>query len=212
VLHLTPTSLYTLGFRGYAIGGVECILPPICPVPGGVFTMGSDKARDKEARDNETPQYPVSVGDVAIGQYPVTVAEYACVVRPKAVPEPPPFELYGKITDWRMQRTHLTIRSSAFPGRMQWPTRAGWQRSRTKPGGCRRKLSGKRCGGCTGKRVLGNVAAPVRKACALICTFSPPARRRQRRWDEEGAEHIALVAVFREMLGGSTVCQGIGPL
>ena len=55
-LHLTPMPLYNLGFRGYSVNGVECILPPICPVPAGVFIMGSDTNRDKQARDDETPQ------------------------------------------------------------------------------------------------------------------------------------------------------------
>ncbi len=87
-LHLTPMPLYNLGFRGYSVNGVECILPPLCPVPAGIFTMGSDKSHDKEAYDNETPQYPVEVDAFAIGQHPVTVAEYACAVRAKAVREP----------------------------------------------------------------------------------------------------------------------------
>ena len=106
--HLTPMPLYNLGFRGYTIGGVECILPPLCPVPGGVFTMGSDKSRDKEARDDETSQYPVEVDGFAIGQYPVTVAEYACAVRANAVREPTQYEIgsdkYGP--DWATQQTH----------------------------------------------------------------------------------------------------------
>ncbi len=100
--HLTPMPLYTLGFRGYSIG-VECILPPLCPVPGGVFTMGSDKSRDKEARENETPQYPVGVDGFAIGQHPVTVAEYACAVRAKAVREPE--RDWGNL-DWATQQSH----------------------------------------------------------------------------------------------------------
>ncbi|HEY7343459.1 MAG TPA: SUMF1/EgtB/PvdO family nonheme iron enzyme [Ktedonobacterales bacterium] len=106
--HLTPMPLYNLGFRGYTIGGVECILPPICPVPGGVFTMGSDKSRDKRAYDFETPQYPVEVDAFAIGQYPVTVAEYACAVQAKVVREPPQYESGGKNygPDWMMQQTH----------------------------------------------------------------------------------------------------------
>jgi formylglycine-generating enzyme required for sulfatase activity len=95
-------SLYNLGFRGYTIGGVECILPPVCPVPGGIFTMGSDKARDKDAEDHEMPQYPVEVGAFAIGQHPVTVAEYACAVRANAVRMPP--ESNG--VDWYKQLTH----------------------------------------------------------------------------------------------------------
>ena len=105
--HLTPMSLYTLGFRGYTVGGVECVLPPICPVPGGVFIMGSDKAHDKEAMDREMPQYPVSVGDFSIGQHPVTVAEYACAVRAGAVREPPKWEYMNWKIDWLAQLSHL---------------------------------------------------------------------------------------------------------
>ncbi|WIG58618.1 MAG: protein of unknown function DUF323 [Ktedonobacterales bacterium] len=102
-LHLTPTSLYNLGFRGYSVRGVECVLPPLCPVPGGIFTMGSDKTKDPQAQDREMPQYPVEVGSFAIGQHPVTVAEYACAVRAKVVREPPAFEYGGKKTDWQTQ-------------------------------------------------------------------------------------------------------------
>ncbi|HEY7342313.1 MAG TPA: SUMF1/EgtB/PvdO family nonheme iron enzyme [Ktedonobacterales bacterium] len=101
--HLTPMPLYSVGYRGYSIGGVDCILPPICPVPAGVFTMGSDKSRDSQAYDDETPQYPVEVDAFAIGQHPVTVAEYACAVRANAVLEPPKGYLG---TDWQQQQTH----------------------------------------------------------------------------------------------------------
>ncbi|HET8852745.1 MAG TPA: SUMF1/EgtB/PvdO family nonheme iron enzyme [Ktedonobacteraceae bacterium] len=103
-LHLTPMPLVNLGFRGYTISGVECILPPICPVPAGDFTMGSDKTRDRQAYDNETPQYRVEVGSFVIGQHPVTVAEYGCAVRAKAVREPS--QLLGGM-DWARQQVHL---------------------------------------------------------------------------------------------------------
>jgi hypothetical protein len=100
--HLRPMPLYNLGFRGYSVSGVECILPPICPVPAGVFIMGSDKSRDEQADEDETPQYPVEVGGFAIGQHAVTVAEYACAVRAKAVSEPPESDS----VDWQKQQTH----------------------------------------------------------------------------------------------------------
>ncbi len=103
--HLTPMSLYTLGFRGWNVNGVECVLPPTCPVPGGIFTMGSDKTQDQDAEDDETPPYPVPVGDFAIGQHPVTVAEYACAVRAKAVRVPPEGD-YLKTT-WEQQLQRL---------------------------------------------------------------------------------------------------------
>jgi formylglycine-generating enzyme required for sulfatase activity len=109
-------TLDTLGFRGYRRQGVEFVLPPLCPVPAGVFTMGSDKTHDKDAFDDETPQYPVEVAGFAFGQHPVTVAEYACAVRANAVREPPTYtypraatwvapEWRGKTLDWAAQRT-----------------------------------------------------------------------------------------------------------
>ena len=97
--HLTPMPLYTLGFRGYSVNGIECILPPVCPVPAGVFIMGSDQNRDKQAYDDETPQFPVEVDAFAIGQHPVTVAEYVCAVRANAVREPPKIDI-----DWKTQQ------------------------------------------------------------------------------------------------------------
>lgn len=102
--HLTPMSLYNLGFRGYSVGGVECILPPLCPVPGGLFIMGSDKSKDSQADDNETPQYPIEVGSFAIGQHPVTVAEYACARTAQAVREPPK---NSRGADWQGQLQRL---------------------------------------------------------------------------------------------------------
>jgi formylglycine-generating enzyme required for sulfatase activity len=106
VPHLTPTSLSALGFRGYVIDEVGCVLPPLCPVPAGTFPMGSDKTRDKYARHNEMPQYPVLVGDFAIGQHPVTVAEYACAVRAGSVREPPRVHA-GVDWPWSQQLQHL---------------------------------------------------------------------------------------------------------
>jgi formylglycine-generating enzyme required for sulfatase activity len=95
--------LYTLGYRGHTIRGVDCILPPICPVFGGIFIMGSDKAKDARANDNETLQYPIEVGPFAIGQHPVTVAEYACAVHAEAVREPPAVSQMG----WQQQIARL---------------------------------------------------------------------------------------------------------
>ena len=131
--HLTPKPYYDLGYRGYSVKGVECILPPICPVPEGVFTMGSDKNRDKQAYDGETPQYLVEVDAFAIGQHPVTVAEYACAVRANVVREPRKQDEDN--ADWQTQQTHPdhpVVGASwddAF-AYMRWlakTTRQGWQ-------------------------------------------------------------------------------------
>lgn len=106
--HLTPQRIYDLGYRGYTVGSVECILPPLCPVPAGIFTMGSDKTRDEQASDAETPQYPVQVAGFALGQHPVTVAEYACALRAKDKPvrEPPVYAYQKTKVDWATQQSH----------------------------------------------------------------------------------------------------------
>jgi len=97
-----PTRLARLGFQGRVIDKVEVIVPPLCDVPAGDFTMGSDKAHDPEARDNEQPQYEIFVPHFQIAAYPVTVAEYGhyLTANPKvAVPK-----TAGDVT-WQKQQT-----------------------------------------------------------------------------------------------------------
>lgn len=49
-------------------------------VPAGEFLMGSDKSKDTEANDNETPQHLVKLDTYLLGKYPVTVAQFAAFV------------------------------------------------------------------------------------------------------------------------------------
>ncbi len=46
-------------------------------IPAGEFLMGSDKAKDRYARDNELPQHNVYVSEFYIGRYPITNVQYA---------------------------------------------------------------------------------------------------------------------------------------
>jgi formylglycine-generating enzyme required for sulfatase activity len=108
-----PPGLARLGFRGVNLTGTPAIAPPLVSVAAGRFLMGSDKARDPQAYDDETPQHPVEVAAFQIGKYPVTVAEYALAVSAKAVREPPTqkaFEYagvtYPELT-WQMQLQRL---------------------------------------------------------------------------------------------------------
>jgi formylglycine-generating enzyme required for sulfatase activity len=100
-----PQRLRDLGYRLRVIGGVEVIVPPVCDVPAGPFTMGSDKQRDFHTRDEELPQHQVTLGAYQIGTHPMTVAEYACAVRAGGATEP---QTDGSqdIT-WQQQLTHL---------------------------------------------------------------------------------------------------------
>jgi formylglycine-generating enzyme required for sulfatase activity len=50
-------------------------------VPAGEFLMGSDKAKDKNAWDDEIPQHWVYLDEYLIGKYPVTVAQFAAFAR-----------------------------------------------------------------------------------------------------------------------------------
>jgi formylglycine-generating enzyme required for sulfatase activity len=50
-------------------------------VPAGEFLMGSDKSKDKDADDDELPQYPITLDTYLIGKYPVTVAQFAAFVK-----------------------------------------------------------------------------------------------------------------------------------
>ncbi len=110
-----PARLDRLGFQGWRDRktGVSFIIPPMCSVPAGKFTMGSAQD-DPQAVDSEKPQYSVFVGDFEIGAYPVTVAEYALAVQAGAVPVPQdyawpeddwvPQALRGKTMNWATQQ------------------------------------------------------------------------------------------------------------
>jgi sulfatase modifying factor 1 len=54
---------------------------PLVLVPKGQFIMGSDKAKDKDAFDDELPQHKLFLDDYYIGKYPVTVAQFAAFVK-----------------------------------------------------------------------------------------------------------------------------------
>jgi formylglycine-generating enzyme required for sulfatase activity len=49
-------------------------------IPAGDFLMGSDKKRDNQACDDETPQHTATTTAYKIGKYPVTYAQYALFV------------------------------------------------------------------------------------------------------------------------------------
>jgi formylglycine-generating enzyme required for sulfatase activity len=84
-----PPRLEALGFALEHAGENEYLVPPLCALAAGSFLMGSDPARDQEAKETECPQHPVTLSAYAIARYPVTVAEYAGAVRAGAVREPP---------------------------------------------------------------------------------------------------------------------------
>ncbi len=70
-------------FEAVDVDGRRVLLPPLVPIPGGPFRMGSSRwevwwltRRGFSARD-ELPRHRVQVPAFAIGRYPVTNAEFA---------------------------------------------------------------------------------------------------------------------------------------
>ena len=98
-----PTRLASLDFQGVNPSGTPAIVPPLITIPAGPFLMGSDKAKDSQAYDDELPQHRVEVAAFQIAKYPVTVAEYALAVRAGKVREPTA-SLIG--VTWAEQQQH----------------------------------------------------------------------------------------------------------
>jgi formylglycine-generating enzyme required for sulfatase activity len=99
-----PKTLADIGFVGYTQASTQFILPPVCTVAAGPFQMGSDKRRDAQAQDNESPEHQVTLPAYQIGRFPVTVAEYACFVATGHT-EPRKSAYHG--VDWRTQLSRL---------------------------------------------------------------------------------------------------------
>lgn len=82
---LTPPQRAEAGTMLAALGeareDVACGVPAMVHVPAGPFWMGSDKKKDREADDDETPQHQVTLPAYRIGKYPVTNAQFALFVQ-----------------------------------------------------------------------------------------------------------------------------------
>ena len=86
------------GFAGQLAVATPYILPPVVPIPGGRFVMGSRAKRDPDAFMDERP-HPVELPAYTIARFPVTVAEYALAVRAGVVAPPP----LAFATTWGLQ-------------------------------------------------------------------------------------------------------------
>ena len=64
-----------VGLRGDGLPDIDWI-----EIPAGEFLMGSDKALDPAASDDEVPQHTVYLETLSISRYPITVAQYEAFV------------------------------------------------------------------------------------------------------------------------------------
>jgi formylglycine-generating enzyme required for sulfatase activity len=82
-----PLQLLRLGFHLMQVIGenggdqYRYVMPPICNVPAGPFTMG-------DGRQKNNKPCRVMLDTFQIGKYPLTVAEYDCALQVGAVQEP----------------------------------------------------------------------------------------------------------------------------
>ncbi len=76
-------ALAKLGDPRHGVGLRADGIPDIvwCEIPAGPFLMGSDKARDGAASDDEQPQHEVTLPRYYISRYPVTVAQFDAFVQ-----------------------------------------------------------------------------------------------------------------------------------
>jgi gamma-glutamyl hercynylcysteine S-oxide synthase len=123
--HMQPLTprLARLDFTVRSAGHSEAVVPPVCDVPEGTFSMGS--ADDEQAAKDERPQHEVYVPDFQIARFPVTVAEYACFVRSGHLAPPNPYHLlnpWGRTFLWSWR---ITLDRSAF--------KFGWKHQLSRP-------------------------------------------------------------------------------
>jgi formylglycine-generating enzyme required for sulfatase activity len=101
-------------------------------VPAGNFLMGSDKAKDRNARDDELPQHTVFLSEYYIGKHEVTNAQWAAFAeatgrafdKPSGKADHPVVNVSWEETDafckWASQQTGQTV---------QLPTEAQWEKA-----------------------------------------------------------------------------------
>ena len=101
-------------------------------VPAGEFLMGSDKAKDSQADDNELPQHKVFLSDYYIGKYPITNAQYATYAQATNVKFSIPsrkekhpvvnvsWDAASAFSTWMSQQTKRAV---ALPSEAQWEVR-----------------------------------------------------------------------------------------
>jgi serine/threonine-protein kinase len=102
-------------------------------IPAGEFLMGSDKKKDKQALDNETPQHTLNLGEFRIARYPVTNAQYLEFVRTTKYKAPEHWK-GGAIPTGKEQHPVVNVTWKDVQAFCQWanvrsPSEAEWEKA-----------------------------------------------------------------------------------
>src|SRR4030067_3853826 len=80
--------------------GNGILKPEMILIPAGEFLMGSDPAKDSDAREDEQPQHTLCLPDYAISKTPVTNAQYAAFLRASGYAPP----RHWRLLVWKRRR------------------------------------------------------------------------------------------------------------
>ena len=110
--------------------------PEWVEVPAGPFLMGSDKAKDRQARDSELPQHEVNIPYAyRIGKYPVTNAEFMRFVEVAKYDWKPRFDISRKMdhpvfeVSWHDAMAYCTWLRAQLGYPVRLPTEAEWEKA-----------------------------------------------------------------------------------
>ena len=101
--------------------------PELIRIPAGEFLMGSDKAKDPNAQDDELPQRRVHVSEFYMGRYPITNAQYAAL---KDVEIPKGKENHPVVNvTWNDAQSFCQWLSEKTGKQFRLPTEAEWEKA-----------------------------------------------------------------------------------
>jgi serine/threonine protein kinase len=114
------------------------VIALVC-IPAGSFWMGSDKAKDRQARKAEQPQFQLYLDEYHIGKYPLTNLQYQVFVRLAKHPAPPHWRggliPLGKEhhpvvnVSWRDAIAFCQWASQASQAKICLPSEAQWEKA-----------------------------------------------------------------------------------
>jgi formylglycine-generating enzyme required for sulfatase activity len=100
-------------------------------IPAGEFLMGSDKAQDSQASNDEIPQHKIYLSDYYIAKYPTTNAQWAAYMgaAKKTFEIPKGKEAHPVVNvTWYEARAFCEWASKATKQQVRLPTEAEWEK------------------------------------------------------------------------------------